>query len=227
MKIVLKTIKFILLAALVIMLAALAFVLITERDPAAMKQLAWTQEAADAYKAAPDGFRVKSVTGFNDRTYSQDGAVGVSMVTHVTDLDEWQILVRYNDSTLKSLTERYGAVDYPDTERFIFTLSDDLGNVYTKYHFVTAETRRHNYVRVVFDGVPLSFKEGSTVKRVKEMQLNVYLREDANGGELPDNPVYFAYIFSDNASQYDYERLEKELPDGKATEGIRSSEELY
>lgn len=237
MRVILKTIKVILIAAIFIMLAALVYLLWTERDPASMRRLAWTREAVEAYERSPDGFRVSSVTGFDGRTYSQDGAVGVSRVARVVDLDEWQILVRYNDSTLRELEKTRGTVGYADTERFIFTLTDDLGNVYTDYHFVAAESSRHNYLRLIFDGVPLTFSseqddgEGGTrtsVRRVREMTLCIYCREDVGpDGELPASPAYFAYVYSDAAAQYDYKGLSKELPDGEPTQGIRSSAELY
>ena len=146
------------------------------------------------------------------------------------------MLVRYNDSTLRAIEEKRGAVDYPDDERFIFTLSDDLGHVYTDYHFISAGTSRHTYLRLVFDGVPTAFsgeetgddgKTRTVVSRVRELQLNVYCREDAEDGLLPSAPAYHVYIYSSNAAQYDYKNLKNELPDGRPTEGLRSSEELY
>jgi len=229
MKILLKIIKYILLASLAVMIGALIFLLWTERDPASMKRLAWTEDAVRAYEQSPDGFRVMSVTGFDGRTYSQDGAIGVSRVTHVVDLDEWQVLVRYNDSVLRELAKTRDA-DYPDVERFVFSLTDDLGHVYTGYHYLTEETSRHNYVRLIFDGVPLSFSETVTgedgvertaVRRVKEMTLRVYCREDVGENGFLGEPAYYAYIYADAASQYDYKGLSNELPDGSPTEGIR------
>lgn len=235
MRIVLKTIKYILLAAMAIMLGALIYLLWTERDPAALRTLAWTEEAVKRYESSEDGFRVTSITGFDGRTYSQDGAIGISRVSRVVDLSEWQMLVRYNDSTLRALEEKRGASGFPDTERFVFTLQDDLGNVYTDYYFLTAETSRHNYLRLIFDDVPLSFdgeqtgEDGSTrsvVSRVREMQLNVYCREDVADGVYPESPAYHVYIYSDNAAQYDYKNLKDELPEGGPTPGLRASGSL-
>ena len=236
MRIIFKTIKYILLAAMAIMLGALIYLLWTERDPSAVRSLAWSEEAVERYKASEDGFRVMSITGFDGRTYSQDGAVGISRVSHVVDIDEWQMLVRYNDSTLRAVEEKRGKVDLADTERFIFTLSDDLGHVYTEYRFLTAKTSRHNYLRLVFDGVPLAFsgeetgEDGqtrATVSRVREMQLNVYCREDVREGEYPASPMYHVYVYAGNAAQYDYKNLKNELPGETPTEGLRSSSELF
>ena len=235
MRIVFKVIKYVLLGVMALMLIALILLLVTERDPEELNTLAWTEDAVARYKQSADGFRVISITGFDGRTYSQDGAVGISRVSRVVDLSEWQMLVRYNDSTLRKLAEKRGESPYPDAERFVYTLQDDLGNVYTEYHFLTAETSRHNYLRLIFDDVPLSFSEEVTdgdgtvrtvVKRVREMQLNVYCREDVTDGVYPDAPAYHVYIYSDNAAQYDYKKLKKELPGDLPTEGLRRSDEL-
>ena len=237
MRIFFKIIRYALLAALVIMLAALVILLWTERDPESMSRLAWTGEAAEKYSASDNGFKVVSYTGFDDRTYSQNGLIGISRVSNIVDISEWQMLVRYNDSTLKTIAESRGPVDYDDTERFVFTLEDSLGHVYTDYHFVTARTGRHCFVRLIFDGVDLSFKVASIndggssksiIKRVEEMRLMVYCREDVQDGHYPDKPECYLYIYGDGAAQYDYKNLDDELPvDGAATEGIRSSKELF
>ena len=222
-----KTIKYILLSALAIMFAALIYVMWTGRDPASVSGLAATREALDAREELGD-LEVVSYKGFDDRTYSQDGGIGVSRVTRIADVDQWQMLVRYNDSTLRELAETRGDAGFDPTERFVFTLQDDLGHVYTDYRFLTEKTTRHSFVRLVFDGVGLSYRtdEGATsqVKRVGEMRLNVYCREDVKDGEYPAAPYCYVYVYSVKAAQYEYKDAEDELS-GPAAE-LRSSAEL-
>ena len=225
-----KTIKYVLLGALAIMLAALVYVLWSSRDPSSMARLAVTPEALAAAEASDDGLSVLSYKGFDDRTYSQDGGIGVSRVTRLVDLDQFQLLVRYNDSYLKTVEETRAPVDYDPTERFVFTLQDDLGHVYADYRFVTEKTTRHSFVRLIFDGVELAFqyeKDGkSAVDRVGELRLNVYCREDIKDGEYPAAPYCYVYVFGDKAAQYEYPGAAGEIPGDGVTPGLRSGAEL-
>ena len=232
MKIFLKTVRFLLLAACAAIILGMLLTLWTARDPRSVSRLAWTDEAIEIYNSDPDYFKVTGFKGFEDRNYSKDSRFGYSRTVRFDDVGQWQVLIRYNDSVLE---EFGGTNDHPTGERFIFTLQDDLGHVYTDYSYIWEKTSRHTFIRLIFDGVEESFvseisrEDGShttKVDRISELRLNIYCREDVKNGEYPEYPESFMYIWGDGTGIYDYD-LKKELPkDGKPTEGLCHSADL-
>lgn len=236
MNIFLKILKFLLSACCVGIILALILTIWTARDPRSVSRLTWTKEALEAYEADPEYFKVTVFKGFEDRNYSQDSRFGYSRTVKVDDIDQWQVLLRYNDAVLEEFEQERGKVDYEDGERFVFTLQDDLGHVYTEYSYVWEKTSRHTFIRLIFDDVKESFvsedysEDGScttNVERISELRLNVYCREDVKNGEYPEYPESFMYIWGDGTGIYDYKNLKKELPkDGRPTNGLCISSEL-
>jgi len=226
MKIFYKIVRWILLAACVIVLGALVLNIWTSRDPASVSGMMWTEEALELYEADPDYFRVTAYKGFEDRNYSQDGRFGYSKTVKIEDLDQWQVLIRYNDAVLRDLP----ATELAAGERFVYTLEDDLGNLYTEYCYVWEKTARHTFVRLAFDGVEESFRYEETdesgaaksrVDRIGELKLNVYRREDVKDGSYPERPEAVMYIWGDGTGVYEYKKVKKDLPkDGRPTDGL-------
>ena len=232
MKILYKTLRWLLLAACAGVIVAMVLMIWTARDPASVSGLLWTKESLELYESDPEYFRVTAYKGFEDRNYSQDGRFGYSKTVKIEDLGQWQVLVRYNDAVLRDLAE----TDYSEGERFVYTLEDEFGHIYTEYSYVWEKTSRHTFVRLAFDSVEESFKYEATddqgnvktkVDRIGELKLCVYLREDVKDGVYPDVPEAVMYIWGDGTGVYEYERVKKDLPgDMEPTDGICHSSAL-
>ncbi len=236
MKVLYKIIKGLLLASCAAIILALVLTVWTARDPKAVSRLLWTEEALELYESDPGYFRVTAYKGFEDRNYSQDSRFGYSRTVKIDDLGQWQVLVRYNDAVLRDLEDERGQVDYDDGERFVYTLQDEFGHVYTEYSYVSEKSIRHTFVRLAFDGVEESFvsevtddegNQKTKVDRIGELKLSVYCREDVVNGEYPETPEAVMYIWGDGTGVYEYDRVKKDLPrDMEPTDGLRHSTEL-
>ena len=232
MKILYKIIRWLLLAACLGVILAMVLMIWTARDPGSVSGLLWTQDALELYEADPGYFRVTAYKGFEDRNYSQDGRFGYSKTVKIEDMNQWQVLVRYNDVVLRDLDD----TDYADGERFVYTLEDDLGNVYTEYSYVWEKTTRHTFVRLAFDSVEESYRYEETdgdgnsktkVDRIGELKLNVYCREDVKDGVYPERPEAVMYIWGDGTGVYEYKKVRKDLPDDmQPTDGLCHSSTL-
>lgn len=233
MKILYKIIKGLLLASCAAIILALVLTVWTARDPGTVSGLLWTKEALELYESDPEYFRVTAYKGFEDRNYSQDSRFGYSRTVKIDDLGQWQVLVRYNDAVLRDLADERGQVDYADGERFVYTLQDEFGHVYTEYSYLTAKGPRHTFVRLAFDGVEESFVSEVTnengdkrtkVDRIGELRLNVYCREDVKDGSYPETPEAVMYIWGDGTGMYEYTKVKKDLPrDMEPTKGLCKS----
>lgn len=153
MKIVGKIIKYFLVALLIFTVGFMFLRVLTSGDTAIAKNFLWTEEAKNSYLKAPDSFRVYSVELM--REYTEEGKFRVSNVRYAeseTDgIEQLQFTVRWNDSTIVYLREDFGLDGPPETEPFVFTLTDDLGNIYTDYQTVSDTKPLYNYRRLVFD----------------------------------------------------------------------------
>lgn len=236
MKILYNIIRWLLLAACAGVILAMVLMVWTARDPGSVSGLLWTKEALELYESDPEYFRVTAYKGFEDRNYSQDSRFGYSRTVRIDDLGQWQVLIRYNDAVLRDLEESRGKTDFTEGERFVYTLEDEFGHIYTDYSYVWEKTSRHTFVRLAFDSVEESFSyeeadESGNVKtkvdRIGELKLSVYCREDVKDGEYPERPEAVMYIWGDGTGVYEYEKVKKDLPkDMEPTDGLCHSSSL-
>jgi hypothetical protein len=68
--------------------------------------------------------------------------------------------------------EEYALTERPSGETFVFILSDDAGNVYTKYRFDAKSRPLYEFRRLVFEGVKL---DAASV-----LYLDVFYGEDVS-----------------------------------------------
>ena len=110
---------------------------------------------------------------YNNNGKKDKGWYHVSNVALAPSADEVQITVRYNSrSTINTLIEKYELSERPSGEVFVYTLTDNLGNVYTDYVFSAKSRLLYEFRRVVFTGVEL---EG-----VETLSVNIYYIEDVS-----------------------------------------------
>lgn len=151
-------------------------------DTKLAKEFLWNESAITAYNENPNNFQAFHYK--HPDNYTKDGKFMASNVYFVKSTGQFQITVRYNNSTLKKLAKEYNLEKIPNGEVFVFTLTDNLGNVYTEYEYAVDEKNVYNYRRVIFDGIDMNasktFEEdGKQVEKVfEELYINVYYAED-------------------------------------------------
>ena len=219
MKIVTKIAHILVGVVCIGIILAMILTLATQADPQEIRGLLWTDEAIKQYQAYPDSFVVYSFKGFDDRSYSSDYLFGISRVTQLADINQWQCLIRYNDSSITEISEKYGESGFEVTEKFIFVLEDDLGHTFYDYDFITARGSRHSYIRLVWSDVPMSYKYDITdengvtktrVDRVTSLTLKIYLREKTENGVYPASPLSEILMYGDGPVKYDYKSTEND-----------------
>ena len=164
-----RTLKLIVKAICVLLIAGiyaiLAYRLITGLGvPKKATSILWTDEATAAYEASNGALVI--YTQEQDDTIGKDGRFSVYSVKLIPEIDEVQLTVRYNRSTVKALREqtesaytdeadRSAALALIDDEPFVYLLRDNENNVYTDYTEYTYTEGLYTYVTLAFDGVKL------------------------------------------------------------------------
>lgn len=145
MKIVGKVLKYVVVALIVFVYAFFMLRICTSSDPEEMTSYVWTDAAVSA----------GGVVYMSDTTDTIDsnGYFKVSAAYSTPDASLFQVTVRYNNSTIKAVCEKYG-LDSIDGEPFIYMLEDAFGNVYTDYVYTTGSRNVYNYRQLVFSGIP-------------------------------------------------------------------------
>lgn len=158
-------IKIVCVAIIVAIYAILAYRLATGLNaPKKATGIIWTEKARAAYEASGAGLVI--YTEEQDDTIGKDGRFAVYGVKLIPEIDEVQLTVRYNRSTVKALregiesaytdeAERDAALALIDDEPFVYLLRDNENNVYTKYAATSYTEGLYTYVTLAFDGVKL------------------------------------------------------------------------
>lgn len=154
----------------------LIFRMCTKGDPSAMKKYMWTAEAVNAYNDDAGSFVVNELEAIN--TADLDNIFYIRNVRYTECIDQFQFTLRFNRSVLRDLAEKYGDDSVWDMP-FLFTVTDDLGNVYTSYHYISGKRFVNRFYRVEFSGISL---EG-----VSKLQVNVYYaNSEVHGNKVCD-----------------------------------------
>jgi len=146
-----KVLKFAIAALIIFIYGFFIVRLFISGDPSAVKKLVWNDVALDAYMADPEGFgmmrqEVREI-------FTEDGTFRVTEVRYNKDIGQLQTNVRYNNSTLKGLAEKYNLPEIPKGESFIYILKDANGVEYTDYTFKGLTKNVYNYRQLIFDGI--------------------------------------------------------------------------
>ncbi len=215
MKYVGKALSILLCLAAVAICVILVVMSYVDRDPE-ISEFLWTKEAYEKYSSAPDAFYVEYVKAYEDDHYfTEDGYFSVRAVRWIPSLRQFQMTVRYNDSTLENLVKDKVLSDVPKGEVFGFALEDSEGVIYPDYQYKTQEKGRYNYYRLVFDGV--------NIKGVDDIKINIYLLEDMKNA-LPEHPINTLPLYYSQLPRKEF-NIKKELKDG-ADPNVLSSNDL-
>ena len=153
-------------------------------DPASMKPIMVNKNTVAAYDASENGSLYMFYQGQNDITRGEKNAgyFSVSQVAFIPEAHQLQFVVRYNNSTLRSVANDLGLSEVPDRDADIFdvtvAISTDLtpddptdndlsakenpnGVKETRYH--PSEMKKdkknvYNYRKFIFDGIDIDEK---------------------------------------------------------------------
>ena len=225
-----RIVKFLFFCIIFGVIALLLWRVFSSDDPESMERLTVNEPLALAYEEAGDDLYLfrqeqRSVTS-GEKNY---GYFSVTDAIFIPSANQIQIVVRYNNSTLRSLTEDKGLAEVPDRNEDLFdvTLSvatdltpeneeDNFGNseksvAFTRVHAtdVTSDTKNlYNYRRFVFDlgtaGVDLS------ALMEEELLLAVYTDIYYVGDLNYDEPAYGTLCLYDYKTEIADVRLSKE-----------------
>ena len=148
--------------------------------PKEAKELLWNREAFDVMQNAGDeNFPVieHNLTTYNTaegkrvlrNTMTDDAYFSFSHVQYLPSVDQIQLTVRFHESTIDRMMERFDLSGRPANEIFSFALEDDNGNRYDEYSY-TASTQnflgkpRYNYRRLLFSQVDIEQAGTLTLK---------------------------------------------------------------
>jgi hypothetical protein len=155
MKIVGKIIKYSITGLIIFFIGFMTLRIITSGDTKIARSFLWTDEAKASYQTSPDKFKIYSIEV--SKNFTDEGKFYVSNTRYAEsengNISQIQTTIRWNNSTIKYLMADNGLTEPPAGEPFIFTLTDDIGNVYTGYEMVSDTKTLYNYRRMVFDGV--------------------------------------------------------------------------
>lgn len=192
-------------------LVALMFILDRDGD---ISNLVWTKSAVESYNKSPETFSVEYIKAYDDAYFTEDGYFSVSASRRIPSIDQWQMTLRYNRSTVDELS-RHGKIKEPEKEDlFTFTLTDNTGKVYSDFSYLKQIKGRYTYYRLVFDNV--------NIKKVDEIKINIYLTANDSEPELVGElPLFYSELPRDTYN------FKKEMPENmNPTAGLMSSEQL-
>lgn len=225
-----RLIKFLFFCVIFGVIALLLWRVFSSKDPDSMKPLTPNEKLCTAYEEAGEDLYLfrqeqRSITS-GEKNY---GYFSVTDAVFVPSANQIQMVVRYNNSTLRSLTEDYGLSEVPSREQELFDFSlvlatdltpdnadDNLGNAEGSVAFTrilpssaTADTKNlYNYRRVVFDldTAGLSLQELLDSGLLLAVYADIYYNEAIDY----DQEAYGTLCLYDYITEIRPGRLEKE-----------------
>lgn len=202
-----RIIKAICIVLIVGIYAILAYRLITGLGvPKKATAILWTDEATAAYEES--GGALVIYTQEQDDAMGKDGRFSVYSVKLIPEIDEVQLTVRYNRSTVKALREqtesaytdeaaRDAALALIDEEPFVYLLRDNDNNVYTDYTEYSYTEGLYTYVTLAFDNVKLFDTEiapSSDGYFSPDEEYTGLIYKGQNKGEAISSDISYIYI---------------------------------
>lgn len=212
MKIVGKILKYSFFAVILFIIGFMTLRIFTSGDTKTAKSFMWTERTVNSYREAPDKFKVYVIDV--PREYTEDGKFRISNVRYAESDEntaaQLQFTVRWNNSTIEYLKEDFDLAEAPAGEPFIFTLTDDKGNVYTEYEMLSDIKPLYHYRRLAFD---ISDLRDAEYFRLNIYYYNTYDSESAADTEDGDSGAYGTMIvYRKSKMLFEYSLKKNELP---------------
>lgn len=183
-----KIIKFIFVLLIIAVYTLLFGRMFLARYTGSMAKYAWTNNAIKTYEQTTD---FTLMTQNLSKTIDDNGYFSISNYVYIPEINEVQFTVRYNNSTVDTLENFY--TDVSDIgETFVFTLTDNNGNVYDSYKYLSKSNLIYNFRRLVFEGVDLS--------NAGTLYLNVYYINDVS----KSSKIYTSFqLYNEDANSFE------------------------
>lgn len=204
-------------------------VFFSTKIPESIETLSVNEPLASAYAEHGEDLILQYQNQFS-LTYTEKNAgyFGISQYVIIPQANQIQIILRYNNSTLKHLKEDYGLAEIPKKGSDLFDLTlrqitdltpnDESDNNdpaaleilrHTPGEILVDTTSLYTYYRLVFDGVSID------PTAVSSIMLDIYYKEDLDYNKS----AYGALMIYDNlADWFDYKLTAN---DKKALEDIK------
>ena len=203
-----KAIKFLFFAVVFFVIALLLWRIFSSGDPKSMKGLTVNEKMVEAYEREGEDLYMFRQT-LNTTTYGKNnyGYFTVTDCVFIPEANQVQLVLRYNNGTIRSLAEDYGLEQIPERTEDLYDLTlvlatdltpevteDNAGNdsgsvAFTRIHpiSVTSDQKNlYNYRRFVFDldesGMSLSELTGEG-GLLLAMYADIYYVEDVRYDE--------------------------------------------
>ncbi|MBE6717779.1 MAG: hypothetical protein E7574_00785 [Ruminococcaceae bacterium] len=222
-KIIKKTITYSLRLLALFVAGLLFYRIMISKAPEQSKEFLWTETSISAYNDNPSEF--KAYLYKHPDNFSQDGLFSANDVYFIPSIGQFQITVRYNNSTLKRIAKEYELKEIPDGEQFVYTITDTLGNTYTDYKIISFKKNIYNYNRIVFENIDLNATKNNsqntpqTNEEEKEefyLLLNVYYAKDV----VLSTPLGIVPVYDNKFYHEPIDLSEKLFKNNKATSGL-------
>ncbi len=197
---------------------------VSRHDPKGSNQVMWDNEAAEAYRQNPGQFQI-----FCQKTpdsISGNGYFMTSRILYLPSVNQLQVTVKFNQSTLRYFLDYYKMVPV-DKEPFRLSLTDENGNIVSEqYSTLKDHYALYRYYRVTFYNVDLSQAESLNLNfcfnreifNRADTQIYNYLVKTQLNAFVPkkkktkfDNAFSSLQIYSRSISMEEYD-YSKELP---------------
>ncbi len=166
--VLLKILQYIPVALLLAFFLFMTFRIISSGDTELSKKYLWTEKSKIIYENSPEELSFYKVEV--PQNFTNDGQFFITNILYTESEDEkisdFQFTVRYNDSTLKTLTEFYKLAENPGIGHFVYTLGDNKGNIYSDYEIIHDERLNYNYERMIFTDIDMT--------GIEKIYLNIY-----------------------------------------------------
>jgi len=156
LKIIGKVLKYALILIIVAIIGfAIYRIFVMDNYPEQMQKYMWTDTSKECYENHPDDFHVYDV--YVGQNYSKLGYFFNAYI-RLTECEkdgrnEFQLTIRYNNSTIDRLAEK--STSYDKDNPFIFVLSTSEGKNYLPSKSISDKQDRYNYLRLVYEDIDM------------------------------------------------------------------------
>lgn len=206
------------ICALVIGLCLLVVVMSFVDADGSISDIIWTQEALTEYENNSDVFRVDYYKVYEKHYFTEDGYFSVAKIRYLPMIEQWQMTVRYNRSTIDNLNRDYGRSLNADDENFTFAFVDNNGEMYTDFKYKKTVKGRYTYYRIVLDDL--------SVIKLDEVKIRVYFADEIENGVYPEKYIGELPLYNSGMAMDEY-KFAKELPKDNTPEtSLLTSDQL-
>lgn len=198
MKLFGKLFKYTILSVSFLIFAFFIFRLAFSGTPKELRRIVWTPQAIEAYRSSPETF--EAIEQEQETYITNDGKFWILDVVYLPEAKQLQMVIKYNDSTLKYLKEALGTETLPE-EPFVYSLLDNNGARYETHTQETGRRLNYNYRLLAFENIDLT--------DISVMYVDIYYTDAVDYEKAP----YSSLMTWNRALPTVKRNVRKELPE--------------